>query len=1034
MTVPIDVLASSTYPAVLDPLIGPEHLVLCGCTNNIGLTAAHNGSRYLMAAHLATLGVQERPVTYVMVENGGSVANPTGVAVGGSDGSHYPAMAANPSGFLIAWGQRNPLPGGPSSARVARVDSGGQLLDPTGIILPAAPVGSITTQAGYDIQVASDGTNYLAVWSAAGLIGSDQEVVGIRISEAGTLMDAAPFIISDDNVAAGRYSPTITWSGTSYVVAWSDQRGTVGSAIRASLVSPAGVVSARATQLVSGPVLPDHRRYPSIASNGATLLLGWQTSASSGTGPASFQRFLPTLVPDSGVAGGATATVNSSIEVAWDGLSYVALIVGSSGSVFGYLPGSGPFPSTLSTVAAPVSVENLASHGGGVTMLVKRPGFHFISNFAQGMTCSQDSECISGFCADGVCCDQACGGSANDCQACSLAAGATANGTCSPVNAGMTCRAGNGACDVAETCTGATLTCPADGFAAASQVCRAAVPGGCDVAETCTGTSAACPSDVRVAAGTVCRPAAAGGCDVAEACTGASASCPADGFRPSSFVCRTATGLCDVADTCSGTGAVCPTDQVAPPTTVCRAANGACDVAEQCSGVATSCPADGYQAAGTTCRPAVPGGCDVGEACTGSAASCPTDVVVPAGTTCRAATGTCDLAETCTGSATCPVDMLAPVGTVCRAAAPGGCDLAETCGGAIACPADVLAPAGTQCRGSTDACDPAEQCAGGEVVCPADVDTDLDADAVCAVSDNCVDVSNPGQDNHDSDLLGDACDDDDDNDGLTDVDEQVAGTNPISGDSDGDSIPDRDEVGADPATPPNSDGSGEVDALDLDSDDDGTPDADEAGDADLGTAPLDTDGDGVPDYRDLDADGDGVADATDNCRLVMNADQADVDDNQVGDACQGDADGDSIGDATDNCPAVSNADQANHDADAQGDACDADDDGDSVVDDEDNCPNVGNPDQADADGDDVGDACDSAGPGPDAAPGPDAGGGSDGGAAGGGTDDPDSVVGCGCQSQAGSGAGGALAWVLGLVAWRRARRRRPMHPRTSEKA
>jgi hypothetical protein len=31
-------------------------------------------------------------------------------------------------------------------------------------------------------------------------------------------------------------------------------------------------------------------------------------------------------------------------------------------------------------------------------------------------------------------------------------------------NAGATCRGAAGVCDVAETCTGASTTCPADGF------------------------------------------------------------------------------------------------------------------------------------------------------------------------------------------------------------------------------------------------------------------------------------------------------------------------------------------------------------------------------------------------------------------------------------------------------------------------------------------------------------------------------------------------------------------------------------------
>src|SRR5207249_4406177 len=148
-------------------------------------------------------------------------------------------------------------------------------------------------------------------------------------------------------------------------------------------------------------------------------------------------------------------------------------------------------------------------------------------------------------------------------------------------------KCGNGAVDSGEQCDlganngKAGVCCSATcQFQSAATVCRAAA-GACDITESCTGTSASCPANSLQPAGTVCR-AAAGACDVAESCTGTSAYCPVNTFKASTTVCRAAAGVCDVAESCTGTSAYCPANSLQPVGTVCRAAAGACDVAEAC--------------------------------------------------------------------------------------------------------------------------------------------------------------------------------------------------------------------------------------------------------------------------------------------------------------------------------------------------------------------------------------------------------------------------------------------------------------------
>ncbi|MCB1214322.1 MAG: thrombospondin type 3 repeat-containing protein [Deltaproteobacteria bacterium] len=73
---------------------------------------------------------------------------------------------------------------------------------------------------------------------------------------------------------------------------------------------------------------------------------------------------------------------------------------------------------------------------------------------------------------------------------------------------------------------------------------------------------------------------------------------------------------------------------------------------------------------------------------------------------------------------------------------------------------------------------------------------DEDRDLVPDVTDNCPNTFNPSQLDTDGAGAGDACDNDDDNDGLPDNVEPVYGTNPLKADTDGDNMNDLDEINA----------------------------------------------------------------------------------------------------------------------------------------------------------------------------------------------------------------------------------------------
>ncbi len=142
--------------------------------------------------------------------------------------------------------------------------------------------------------------------------------------------------------------------------------------------------------------------------------------------------------------------------------------------------------------------------------------YSFILLAAAGDSCNAAAECASGFCVDGVCCNEACGGGAiDDCLACSMTAGAAMNGSCGPRAAGTVCRASSGTCDVEEMCDGIMNTCPNDAKSTTNTQCRPAI-GECDAAELCDGASNDCPMDAPVVDGTLCK----GGACIAGMCLG----------------------------------------------------------------------------------------------------------------------------------------------------------------------------------------------------------------------------------------------------------------------------------------------------------------------------------------------------------------------------------------------------------------------------------------------------------------------------------------------------------------------------------
>ena len=292
---------------------------------------------------------------------------------------------------------------------------------------------------------------------------------------------------------------------------------------------------------------------------------------------------------------------------------------------------------------------------------------------------------------------------------------------------------------------------------------------------------------------------------------------------------------------------------------------------------------------------------------------------------------------------------------------------------------------------------------------------DTDSDGFNDFVDNCPAIANAGQENFDGDNLGDVCDDDDDNDGMSDafeltyaaildpfdgtdagldpdiddlsnLQEFIGNTNPtIAEDGDNDGIKDiSDNCPTDSnAAQTDTDFDGEGDACDVDDDNDGMPDSFEIAegfDPLIDDAALDGDSDGYTNLQEYllagtDGDGDGDFDTNDNCPTIANADQLDTDADGDGNVCDLDDDNDGLSDVYENTyPTILDPLLVRTDAtdDPDGDGFNnlqeftlgtdptvaPDSDNDGVPDISDNCPAVVNSLQTDTDSDGDGNACD----------------------------------------------------------------------------
>ena len=390
---------------------------------------AFGGGQYLVVWQDGRTAANVLDVYGARISAAGKVLDASGIPISsGKSERSAPAVAYDGTRFLVVWQDRRA--GTTYDIYGARVDATGAVLDPAGFAVAKA-----TAQQRYP-AVAHDGARFLVAWQdrSAG----NNDILGARVDSAGKVLDATPLTLS---AASGQQErPAVTRAPGGFFAAWEDNRG-ADRDIYGARVTGAGVVQDSAGIAVAK--LSGQQQRPVVSHDGNLTLVTWQDANA-----AKEPQVRGTLVDATGKVLSATGFLVAD--------RYSRDPAVAAGAKHQFFVAYHRFdPSTTY----------------GATRIRGR----LVTWKAQGIGCTGDGQCKSGFCVDGVCCDSACGGGkSGDCQACSVTAGAAKDGTCGLVKKGYPCRPAAGACDQTEGCDGASTACPANGFMPLGTVC----PGG----------------------------------------------------------------------------------------------------------------------------------------------------------------------------------------------------------------------------------------------------------------------------------------------------------------------------------------------------------------------------------------------------------------------------------------------------------------------------------------------------------------------------------------------------------------------------
>lgn len=198
LRVPESVLADTRWPAVLDPVVGPEQALRDGGLGPVSgameVAIGFDGAQYLVV--WSELYRPGKTLVATRVTQTGKVLDPYGIVIDETCCARRPVVSRQSDGFLIAWERHENV-----QTFVRAIRSDGSLPS------PVTPVAASPSAAP---RLAFDGTNTLVVYS------SWNELYAVRVGPSGAVLDAPPRLVgsaSEGDVAFQDGAYFVVWSG-----------------------------------------------------------------------------------------------------------------------------------------------------------------------------------------------------------------------------------------------------------------------------------------------------------------------------------------------------------------------------------------------------------------------------------------------------------------------------------------------------------------------------------------------------------------------------------------------------------------------------------------------------------------------------------------------------------------------------------------------------------------------------------------------------------------------------------------------------